>query len=284
MKNINLKHLAGKDISIALKEAEDLFEKNIEGKIHAHKIYNYLLDQIPNEYSNSKLYVLRGILREKIWRCERSFYWNEKFFSQCGQDKIIKDHFFPNKKKGFFIEIGAYDGIRGSNCYHFEKFLEWEGIAFEPSMIQFEKLKNNRKCKIINKAMTDSIKNVEFLEVTEGLTQMSGINNENYTGAKIIENNTVSKTRISNITTTSFEEEVSSNKEIDYLSIDIEGEEYNLLNSINFEKFSIKVVSVENNVPDKFNYKIFFESKNFTFFDRVGQDEIFYNNNNFKLK
>ena len=41
MKNIDLSHLVGKDISIALNEAKELSEKNLEGKIHAHKIYNF---------------------------------------------------------------------------------------------------------------------------------------------------------------------------------------------------------------------------------------------------
>ena len=35
--------------------------------------------------------------------------------------------------------------------------------------------------------------------------------------------------------------------------------------------------------PDKLNYKTFFKSKNFSFFDRIGQDEIFYNNNYYKF-
>lgn len=283
MKNIDLSHLVGKDISIALKEAQDLSEKNLEGKIHAHKIYNFLLDQIPNQYSESKFHVLRGILREKIWNNERIFFWNEKFFSQSGQDKVIKNHFFPNKKNGFFLEIGAYDGIEGSNCFHFEKFLNWNGIAFEPSKVQYEKLKNNRNCKILNKAMSNSIVEVDFVEVIEGLTQMSGIKNENYTAEKIIKKNSQSKTEISKIITTTFDQEVSSDQEIDYLSIDIEGGELSVLETIDFEKYIIKVVSVENNLPDKFNFNSFFISKNFSFFDRVGQDEIFYNNSYFKL-
>ena len=283
MKNIDLSHLVGKDISIALKEAQDLSEKNLEGKIHAHKIYNFLLDQIPNQYSESKFHVLRGILREKIWNNERMFFWNEKFFSQAGQDKVIKNHFFPNKKNGFFLEIGAYDGIEGSNCFHFEKFLNWNGIAFEPSKIQYEKLKNNRNCKILNKAMSNSILEVDFVEVIEGLTQMSGIKNENYTAEKIIKKNGQCKTEISKIITTTFDKEVSSDQEIDYLSIDIEGGELSVLETIDFEKYTIKVVSVENNLPDKFNFNSFFISKNFSFFDRVGQDEIFYNNSHFKL-
>lgn len=283
MKNIDLSHLVGKDISIALKEAQELSKKNLEGKIHAHKIYNFLLDQIPNQYSESKFHVLRGILREKIWNNERIFFWNEKFFSQSGQDKVIKNHFFPNKKNGFFLEIGAYDGIEGSNCFHFEKFLNWNGIAFEPSKVQYEKLKNNRNCKILNKAMSNSIIEVDFVEVIEGLTQMSGIKNENYTAEKIIKKNSQSKTEISKIITTTFDQEVSSDQEIDYLSIDIEGGELSVLETIDFEKYIIKVVSVENNLPDKFNFNSFFISKNFSFFDRVGQDEIFYNNSYFKL-
>ena len=283
MKNIDLSHLVGKDISIALKEAQELSKKNLEGKIHAHKIYNFLLDQIPNQYSESKFHVLRGILREKIWNNERIFFWNEKFFSQAGQDKVIKNHFFPNKKNGFFLEIGAYDGIEGSNCFHFEKFLNWNGIAFEPSKVQYEKLKNNRNCKILNKAMSNSVVEVDFVEVIEGLTQMSGIKNENYTAENIIKKNGQSKTEISKIITTTFDQEVSSDQEIDYLSIDIEGGELSVLETIDFEKYTIKVVSVENNLPDKFNFNSFFISKNFSFFDRVGQDEIFYNNSHFKL-
>ena len=76
MKNLDLSHLVGKDVSVAFKEAEELFEQNLEGKIHAHKIYSHLIDQVPNQYSEKKFHVLRGILREKIWRCEKNFFWN----------------------------------------------------------------------------------------------------------------------------------------------------------------------------------------------------------------
>ena len=131
--------------------------------------------------------------------------------------------------------------------------------------------------------MSNSIVEVDFVEIIEGLTQMSGIRNENYTAEKIINNSAQSKTEISKIVTTTFDQEVPSHQEIDYLSIDIEGGELSLLETIDFEKYNIKVVSVENNLPDKFNYNSFFISKNFSFFDRVGQDEIFYNNNHFKL-
>ena len=283
MKNIDLKEFAGKDVSVLLKKADELSAGNLEGKIHAHKIYNILLDDIPNIYDEKKLHVLRGLIRQKIWICEKSFFWNENFFSQFGQDKIIKNYFFHNKKNGFFVEIGAFNGISGSNCFHFEKFLSWEGIAFEPSNTQYEKLKKNRNCHLINKALAPEEKEVEFLEVEEGYTQMSGILSEKFITEDTIKNDPRSKTNKILITTTTFEKSVPPDKDIDYLSIDIEGGEMELLDSIDFEKYSIKVISVENNSPEKINFKKFFDKLDFIYFDRVGQDEIFYNNNYFKL-
>ena len=284
MKNLDLSQFAGQNVNTVLKKADELFNQDLESKIHAHKIYSVLLDQVPNIYAITNEHAFRGQLRQKIWDCEKFFFWNEKYFSQAGQDKIIKEIFFKNKKNGFFVEIGAFDGIQGSNCYHFEKFLNWDGIALEPSRVQFEKLKKNRKCKILNEAVSHKIKEVEFIEVIEGLTQMSGINDNFYQrNMNIISNNERSKTQSINLKTITFEQAVPKNTDIDYLSIDIEGGEMDLLNSINFHDNDIKVISVENNIPAEQNFKDFFNSKNFVYFDRVGQDEIFYNSKFFKL-
>ena len=284
MKNIDLSNFSGKNVNLILDKADELFNQDLESKIHAHKIYSLLLDQIPKIYENTSENGFRGFLRKKIWDCENFFFWNERYSSQAGQDKIIKDIFFNNKRNGFFVEIGAYDGIDGSNCYHFERYLNWDGIAIEPSNIQFEKLQKNRRCKLMNYAVSEESKEVEFIDVIEGLTQMSGINNSFFERNKnIILNNRESKTRSINIKTITFDQVVPKNTTIDYLSIDIEGGEMALVNSINYNDYDIKVITVENNVPETQNFKNFFESKNFLYFDRVGQDEIFYNSKFFKL-
>ena len=283
MKNIDLSYLEGKKVTVLIEKADDLFKENLEGKIHAHKIYNLILDQIPIKYDETNSHVLRGILRQKIWNCERNFFWNEKFLSQSGQDKILKDHFFKDKKKGFFVEIGAFDGITGSNCFYFENIQTWDGIAVEGSKIQFSKLKKNRKCKLFNEAISSKENEVEFMEVQEGLTQMSGINDENYIAKEIIDKDTNSKVEKFKTKTVTFEKIIPNNNIIDYLSLDIEGGEMDILESINFNKYKIKVISVENNRPDKINFDSFFKKKNYSFFDRVGQDEIFFNNDFFKL-
>ena len=102
----------------------------------------------------------------------------------------------------------------------------------------------------MNAAISSSEKDVEFIEVIEGLTQMSGIDDDNYSAKLIIENNKKSKFNKNRMKTSTFEKSILT-KEIDYLSIDIEGAELDVLKSINFQEYIIKVISVENNNPEK---------------------------------
>ena len=55
------------------------------------------------------------------------------------------------------------------------------------------------------------------------------------------------------------------------------------LKTIDYDRYNIKVISVENNLPMEQSFKEFFLNKNFSYFDRVGADEIFYNNTYYKF-
>ena len=103
-----------------------------------------------------------------------------------------------------------------------------------------------------------------------------------YSAKTIIKNDENTKFNKIKLKTSTFNKNIL-NKEIDYLSMDIEGAELDVLQSINFQEYIIKVISVENNNPEKINFNSFLIENNFSFFDRVGQDEIFYNNKFFKL-
>ena len=59
--------------------------------------------------------------------------------------------------------------------------------------------------------------------------------------------------------------------------------EFEILKTIDYDKYNIKVISVENNLPMEQSFKEFFLNKNFSYFDRVGADEIFYNNIHYKF-
>ena len=277
--------LEGKSIKEIVDYADNLFRGN-ENKIsEAHKIYKLVLEKIPNLQNGEKPYVVRGIMRKRIWDCLKKLGQNSNYFSEAGQDMLVKENFFKNQKSGFFLEIGAFDGIEGSNCYHFEKFMNWQGIAVEASPLQFEKLKQNRNCKLINIAIGSENKQVEFYEVVEGFTQMSGINNSNFKNSfERIKKNSKSKINKINIECKTFEKLIPNDQIIDLISIDIEGNELDVLKSINFDKYQIKVIILENNIPNELSYLKFFTEKNFYYFDRVGMDEIYYNKEYFGIK
>jgi len=277
--------LEGKSIKEIVDYADNLFRGN-ENKIsEAYNIYKLVLEKVPNLQDGEKPYVVRGIIRKRIWDCLRKLGQNSDYFSEAGQDMIVKENFFKNQKSGFFLEIGAFDGIEGSNCYHFEKFMNWEGIAIEASPLQFEKLKKNRNCKLINLALGSENKLVEFYEVVEGFTQMSGINNINFQNSfQRIKKNSDSKINKIDIECKTFDKLIPDDQIIDLISIDIEGNELDVLKSIDFDKYQIKVIILENNTPKELSYLKFFLEKNFNYFDRVGMDEIYYNREYFSLK
>jgi len=279
MSKFDFTSLYNKNINEVINIADDLSKQDLEGKLNAYKIYQSIIqiNQMPNIYQFPNTYI-RGSLYQKIYELEKLLNLNGHFFSQAGQDKFVNDSYFRSMNNGFFVEIGAYNGIEGSNCYFFEKFLNWSGIAIEPSPSQFLALQKNRKCKCVNKAVAKKSEKIEFIDVIEGYTQMSGINNPSYQKTlEIIKKDlrTVLDKKI--IEAATFSEIVEYNYLIDYLSIDVEGGEMDILESIDFDLYKIKVLSIENNYPNEINYEKYLSEKGFCYIDSVGVDEIYFN-------
>ena len=279
MSKFDFTSLYNKNINEVINIADNLSKQDLEGKLNAYKIYQSIIqiNQMPNIYQFPNTYI-RGSLYQKIYELEKLLNLNGHFFSQAGQDKFVNDSYFRSMNNGFFVEIGAYNGIDGSNCYFFEKFLNWSGIAIEPSPSQFLALQKNRKCKCVNKAVAKKSEKIEFIDVVKGYTQMSGINNSSYQKTLEIINKdlrTVLDKKI--IEAATFSEIVEYNYLIDYLSIDVEGGEMDILESIDFDLYKIKVLSIENNYPSEINYEKYLSEKGFCYIDSVGVDEIYFN-------
>ena len=272
LKKPDFSALQGKTLSEVASQADKLANGGIEGKLHAHVLLSSILEQLPPSESGA-LAPLTG----KLWSLEKSLHWHERYFSQAGQDKRIKDAFFKNCRNGFFLEIGAYDGVTGSNCLHFEKFMGWDGIAVEPSRTQFDFLQKNRTCQTINKAVGFADDTVEFIEVVEGLMQMSGVDSKEFAGTKsFVENDKTSRTVSYQIETVGVMEMLDGRSEVDFMSLDIEGAELQVLESIDFDALWICVIAVENNAAGSPKYRPFFDKVGYSYYDTVGYDEIYF--------
>lgn len=79
-----------------------------------------------------------------------------QFYGQLLIDKIINEKYFKNKQDGFFIECGAYDGVRDSNTLYFYKNKNWRGLNVEALPNLFDELKKNRSEDVnLNVALSD---------------------------------------------------------------------------------------------------------------------------------
>jgi FkbM family methyltransferase len=163
------------------------------------------------------------------------------YHSQIGQDKWVNS-ILGNKQNGYFIELGACDGLYLSNTLFFERELGWNGICIEPNDVYFEALKGNRKCNISNELVSsESNKTVDF-SLCEAA---SGIIDENvgpFTG----KNRTIEKTTV---TLDMILEKFNAPRVIDYLSLDVEGHEYSILSTFPFDNYKFRCMTVEHNEP-----------------------------------
>lgn len=170
------------------------------------------------------------------------------FKGEIGQD-IIAYLCLKNKKNGFYIDIGAYDGIRWSNTCIFEK-LGWDGFCVEASPKTFEALKKNRKCDLYNYAVcSKNIGKTSFL-----ISRADGLNVLEYHNTtehkERIERESDNNMEYIEVDTITFEELMSNYKNInhiDFMSLDIEGGELDVLRSIDFDKYSFGLITVEYN-------------------------------------
>ena len=151
------------------------------------------------------------------------------------------------KTNGFFVECGAADGVRFSNSLFFEQARSWTGLLVEPNPELFKSLtKAKRNAYTINSCLstTQSTQQVSFKMVD----LLSGIGDKmDSAHSKWVEDFTHSKYKT--ITAQCFTLHslllAVGQTEVDYFSLDVEGPELEILQTIPFDKIKIKVITIE---------------------------------------
>ncbi|NTS43783.1 FkbM family methyltransferase [Flavisolibacter sp. BT320] len=205
-----------------------------------------------------------------------------KYFSQYCQDKFINDVVFNHKRNGFFLDIGAHDGISFSNSYFFEEYREFKGICIEPNPKVFKLLNDNRKAKNINACIGAEDGTAVFLAISgygemlsglleyyrpEHLVRIDQLMKDNGSQKQLIDVNVVTLDTIRNFIPGC----------VDYCSLDTEGNELAILKTIDFKKWKIKCFSIENNYDDP-EVGEFMTNNHYTPLIQLGCDTIYVQN------
>jgi FkbM family methyltransferase len=181
------------------------------------------------------------------------------YYSQYKQDVILDKHVFKGFKNGFFVDVGAHDGKSLNNTLYFEESLGWSGINIEPINSVYDNLIKNRPNDInlniaIDKkeGVSKFLKNTGYTEMLSGLQEYyesqhhNRLEHEN----KVMSSNTdiieVPTRRLDNVL-----KEHNINH-VHLLSIDVEGAELAVFESINFEEVFIDVIVFEDNYQNNY--------------------------------
>jgi FkbM family methyltransferase len=197
----------------------------------AKKRRDYILKKFVVNHSGTKIF--QPVNKEDI-----------KLYSQDNQDFIVYENFFKNKKDGFFCDIGGNHPLKINNTRYFEE-LGWDGVAFEPLPHMTKLWAEHRKAKLFPFALSDHEGDVVFTVVKDETGWEDMLSFVKETGE--IESGFV--TEEIQVQTKIFKNIMADENinHIDYLSLDVEGHELNVLKGIDFSKVKIDVLTIENN-------------------------------------
>ena len=210
--------------------------------------------------------------------------FSNQYHSQIGQDKYLEEEIFRGQRNGFFVEIGAVDGLHFSNTLFFERHRDWFGICIEPNPIEYRKLlSSGRNCIMENVAISSREGTRPFLSIDGWGKGLSGLLDK-YDQRHIerIERETKdknSKLEIINVNTSPLSQILSKHKIsfVDYCSIDCEGSEMEIIESIDFSKVHIKCMTIENNYGLEKETR-YLKDKGYIHHKKIRWDDVFIHN------
>lgn len=170
----------------------------------------------------------------------------EKSRAQLYQD-IFALHFNGYQKNLFFVEFGATNGIDFSNTFILEKDFNWRGILAEPLPYWHEALKSNRTCAIDTRCVFNETGKFLNFANTLHCPDLSGLvdslpNDFNYNNR--IDRDTI---KVETVSLNDLLVQHHAPHKIDYLSIDTEGSELEILSAFDFHRYQVGVITVEHN-------------------------------------
>ena len=194
--------------------------------------------------------------------------------SQLNQDLWIL-RLYGEKNNGYFVEVGSTDGTNLSNTYLLERGYDWDGICIDADPTCWESLQENRDCATSN-ACISSVSGEEVSFLVQSC--YSGIETHSEKKDYPNEDGVVDYKETITLTTKTLDEVLREKQAptfIEYVSIDTEGSELEVLKGIDFESFIIGAFTIEhnNNQIQKEEIKKFLEEKGYERFSEVGWED-----------
>ncbi len=209
------------------------------------KVHNRIESVLPSVKDASR----RGELQHGLWECLVGLGLRPGYFSHCGEDWWLDEHVFKGQRGGTFVDLGGYDGVHGSNTLFFELMHGWNGLLLEPSPKPYDKAASFRRCHCLKLAVAKAAGEARFLEVSDGYTMMSGLVESFHAEVRAhLADHPSHKQAEITVRTTTLDSLLRSHglRKIDFISMDIEGAELQVLEGFPFDSYDVRAWIIEN--------------------------------------
>lgn len=187
-------------------------------------------------------------------------FFPKKSYSMLDEDIFI-NNFFKNKKKGIYLDVGAYHPLEGNNTYLLYKKKNWSGVNIDVNPLSIKLFQRSRKGDLnINSAISNK-KGVTAFYFRKKINMLNTLSKKI---AKLQFKNGFQKKKIkTNTLNNILRESKYVNKKIDFFNLDVEGHELQVLKSINLKKYKPTLICVEiHNQEEMFNHNTDYLKRN----------------------
>jgi len=202
------------------------------------------------------------------------------FYSLNNLDKKMLKYI--NYKNGYYVEIGANDGIVQSNTLYFEKKLNWSGLLIEPIKHNFEKLRINRSSRnsfeesaCVSFTHLDKDVNMIYSNLMSTvLNPKNEISDPNFhakIGEKFLNKESIYQLQVPATPLNNILKKHHTPKRIDFFSLDVEGFEYEVLNGIDHVEYRFNYILVESRNINKMQK--FLSSNSYKMIDQLSHHD-----------
>jgi FkbM family methyltransferase len=180
--------------------------------------------------------------------------------SQYKEDEFLEQYFYT-KQKGFLVDVGAADGIIGSNSEFLINQYKFRGLLVEPNKNSFElllkKYHANKNIILENVACANRyMGKVDFyVDDRDGTEQLSTLDNQQVSNCKEYFKCNFSSYKVS-VVRTDFLFLLYQIKIIDFMSVDCEQYDLKVLQGIDFDRFNIKLICLEMNNDETIDFMV----------------------------
>lgn len=215
------------------------------------------------------------------------------FHAAHGQDKWLLDvivfssrNFSRSRSQWTFVEAGAYDGLTGSNVATLEKNYGWRGLCFEPNTNNFDKVVRSRPlCRAVNAILCDPAATragtkVSFQQLLSPYDQESGVVDfmDQIKQDRLNSLLPQFKGGVQDLPCHDMSDDVvqfvSADGHVDLLSLDVEGSEYSVLKTIDWNRVHFDIAFVERSHEE--DVIRLMEDNQYKHVARVGDDNVFF--------